>query len=593
MVPSTKELTLSNRLQAHLGRGDYLAAASLGLQSVEDDPRKADPELLWLTGLALARCGATETSEELLRSGAITRRLPVSSPLRVDVDGLLARLSKDRALQSATSSERNELASRSARQYEAMAKEYASFYASVNAATMYLFCGEVARGKELAATTIELVEKSTDAREGYWRLVSQAEALLILGDDEGAADHLAAAAREEADWSMIATTRRQLQMVCDLTGFNQNLIQHLRLPTLLHYSGHMFSSGPEDVLAAEVDDQLKRLKVGAAYGALACGSDIIIAERVLAADLELHVCLPCSSAQFVANSVEPAGHQWVDRFHQALGAARSVSTEPATLVDDAMYRYGDQLAMGQALLRARQLGCEVAQLAVWDEQLRPNAGAGTATAVGTWHDTGGQTTVLPFDRGQFSSIPTTTGETPNEQPGRTRSIRAVLFVDITGFSKLEEPQLPQFFEEVMAALARALEPFSNRILHRNTWGDAIHLVLADSATAAACALAIQQSLRDLQRQSQWTGLSARIGGHAGPIYSGFDHVLGTPTFFGTHITRAARIEPRTPPGEIFFTAALAALLALEPSNHNRLEYVGEIQVAKGYGTFPMFLLRDG
>jgi hypothetical protein len=39
----------------------------------------------------------------------------------------------------------------------------------------------------------------------------------------------------------------------------------------------------------------------------------------------------------------------------------------------------------------------------------------------------------------------------------------------------------------------------------------------------------------------------RIALHAGPVFCGFDPIMGRDNYFGASVTRAARIEPVTPP----------------------------------------------
>jgi len=68
-------------------------------------------------------------------------------------------------------------------------------------------------------------------------------------------------------------------------------------------------------------------------------------------------------------------------------------------------------------------------------------------------------------------------------------------------------------------------------------------------------------------------------------------VRGVDTVFGRQLTRAARIEPRTPPGEVYATNALAALLRLDPEAGVTPEYVGRVTTAKGFETIPMYVLR--
>jgi class 3 adenylate cyclase len=62
-------------------------------------------------------------------------------------------------------------------------------------------------------------------------------------------------------------------------------------------------------------------------------------------------------------------------------------------------------------------------------------------------------------------------------------------------------------------------------------------------------------------------------------------------YWGRELTRAARIEPRTPEGQVYVTDAFAALLALEPAPRFVPEYVGRVTTAKDFETIPMFRLR--
>ena len=56
------------------------------------------------------------------------------------------------------------------------------------------------------------------------------------------------------------------------------------------------------------------------------------------------------------------------------------------------------------------------------------------------------------------------------------------------------------------------------------------------------------------------------------------------------MTRAARIEPRTPEGEVYVTDAFAALLALEPERDFTTESVGRVTTAKDFETIPVYWL---
>jgi class 3 adenylate cyclase len=168
----------------------------------------------------------------------------------------------------------------------------------------------------------------------------------------------------------------------------------------------------------------------------------------------------------------------------------------------------------------------------------------------------------------------------------------MLFADVKGFSKLTDEQLPRFAEHVLAALARVLERHGDAISYRNTWGDAVYVVLTDVVSAAACALELQEAMTaiDLDACRLPGHLALRLGAHVGPIFPIRDPVLDTPAFMGSHVSRTARIEPVTTPGAVFATEPFAAALELEHSRFG-FDYVGHIPAAKDYGRLRMYRVR--
>ena len=89
------------------------------------------------------------------------------------------------------------------------------------------------------------------------------------------------------------------------------------------------------------------------------------------------------------------------------------------------------------------------------------------------------------------------------------------------------------------------------------------MVFDDARDAAHYAL----ELSALVNGTDWTahGLPAnfnlRIALHCGPVYCGRDPVTQAPLFTGPHTSRAARIEPITPPGQVYASSAFAAVAA--------------------------------
>ncbi len=86
------------QIQDFLRRGENLSAADLGTKTIGAEIGEADPELIWMSALALARCGATDRSTELLEAAHFQDRSGIPDKLGEDIAALSARLAKDAAL---------------------------------------------------------------------------------------------------------------------------------------------------------------------------------------------------------------------------------------------------------------------------------------------------------------------------------------------------------------------------------------------------------------------------------------------------------------------------------------------------------------
>jgi hypothetical protein len=427
--------------------------------------------------------------------------------------------------------------------------------------------------------------------EQYWRMATRAEAALILGDSDGAAEALRkAAALSEGNLARRATTRRQLAFLGAELGTARALMDSLPVPVVLHYTGHRFRDAgqSEAGLRAEIRATLDRLGGDIAYGALAYGADIVVAEEIQARGGELHVVLPCPRDEFVAYSVRPGGDSWIARFNACLEAVSSVRCEPSSARPDdpSMYAFGARLAMGAAVIRAQTLTSKAVQLAIWNGETSDGE-AGTAADIDYWKSTGRPTEIVHWDRPRVGPV---LAHTPT---GPARELRAMAFADVEGFSKLNESQVVPFFEGVMGAVSATIDGFGEVVRARNSWGDGLYLVFASVQDATRCALALQRTMAGLDFAALGlpTNMGLRIGIHAGPVFPTVDPVTKQPSFVGTHVTRTARVEPRTPPGEVYMTGSSAALLALEPLEEVTPEYVGQLQLAKDYDVLPMYVLR--
>jgi class 3 adenylate cyclase len=373
-------------------------------------------------------------------------------------------------------------------------------------------------------------------------------------------------------------------------------------PTVVHFLGPVISQPGQNggfpavqaaSVAAHIAPLLQRLRIGAAYGSLAAGADILFAEALLAQGVALNVVLPFATADFIEQSVRPAGEDWVRRFEACLAAAKTVrfATEDAYLGDDQLFTYCGSLAMGLASLCGRHLHAPLMQLAVWDGVVGDGASAGTAGDMSVWRKAGHPVTIVPV--GPDANVEKLPPWHRAKVVRGRRDTRAMLFGDIHGFSKLTDAQLPAFAEKVMGTLGEVTRRHERHITFINTWGDGIFVVFRNAGRAAACALDLQDSMSaiDLNAAGLPEMLKLRLGGHLGPVYELDDPITERPNYYGAHVSRAARIEPITPEGCVYVTETFAAVLALHNAGQFSCDYVGNTEMAKHYGRLRMFLLR--
>jgi hypothetical protein len=599
-------------------RGELLTAFDVAERGLEE--HHDDAALKHRAVLALARAGATEEAARRFDHYGL------GGSSDEEVSALQARIAKDTAL-AAEGDERRRRATYAAQLYGAIYARTGGYYPAINAATLWLVADQPSQAGQLAESVLDLLA-NTEERT-YWVAATEAEAQLLHGEQAAARSALEQAATlHERDYAAVATTRRQLRMICEVKGIDPQILAPLSGPGVVHFCGHRieerdrprFAAEAEAAVARRINEVVERSGPGYAYGSLAGGADILWAEALLAAGAELHIVLPFDRAEFIGASVVPSGAGWVERFDRCMAKAASVrfATDDAFRGDEVLFRYCSELAMGLALLRASYLDAQVCQLTVWDRQ--PAHGtAGTAIDVATWQRRGGRLTVVAptIDPPPSAVIDHLEGfslahdpdphrvsdsmsddepqepsllQTPAHEP---RIVRAMLFGDINGFSRLNDEQLLIFAKHVLRAFASVLECHRGQIWHRRAWGDAMFLVLTDAPSAAACALDLQEAMAsfDLASEGLPEHLALRLGAHLGPVFRYHDPFIDGPEFTGSHVSRTARIEPVTPPGAVYVTEPFAAALVLAARRDVTCDYVGHMPMAKDYGRLRMYRLR--
>src|SRR5438552_2694294 len=589
-----------------LAQGEPLLAYDVVTAGLTTWP--TDTRLRQLQGLALARSGATE------RAKGILENLRHENPPAEETLGMLGRTYKDLAATAATVQQRREFLKSAAKIYGEAYQTSGGYWSGINAATMTLLMGKNDRARQIATKVREQCLKEVEDPRGdsYWQFAALGEASLVCRDFKQAEQWYARAAEKSSGrYGDLDSSRRNARLILKHWNEDPNWIdKYLRVPSVVVFAGHMIDRPnrdeprfPEELagtVAAEIQQKLDKLEPGFAFSSAACGSDILFLEAVLDRGAEVSIVLPYSEEEFVRDSVEivPRGN-WGARFDRVLArAARVVTASNQRLeIGGVSYEFCNELLLGLAAIRARQLDTQLIPVAVWNGMPGDGPG-GAASVVQTWQRLGYNPEIVylskPRGRAPARAKSRATTTRPPSQKTEFRSrIVAILFADAVGFSKLSEAQVPQFVHHFLGAIADLAKTFSKSITAKNTWGDGLYFVFSDVLVAGIFAL----QLSDLVTKTKWEEnglpleLNLRIALHAGPVYEFDDPITKKRSFSGTHVSRAARIEPITPPGQVYASEAFAALSAAKRVRNFTCDYVGQTPMAKGYGTLPTYHVR--
>ena len=80
--------------------------------------------------------------------------------------------------------------------------------------------------------------------------------------------------------------------------------------------------------------------------------------------------------------------------------------------------------------------------------------------------------------------------------------------------------------------------------------------------------------------------------HAGPLYRFYDPVIGQWSYIGSHVTRAARLEPSADVGKVFASLSFVALAAAERVTGFTSRPVGRRMLVKNAGELELFELES-
>ena len=607
-------------LGRHIMRlGEPLLAYDIVAEGLKLWPQ--DTRLRQLMALALLRSGAVQQALDLLQ------KLLDENNRDEETLGLLARAHKDFANRATDPQDKT-------RQWELAYETYASAYemtrgywSGINAATIARYLNHTEKATALANQVTDqclqqLSRETGDPGELYWLQATLGEAALVRDEIDEAIKWYTQAGRSSGrKYGDLATTRRNARLLFTVMELDPDQIHRIescfQIPRVVVFAGHMIDQASRlkprfpNYLAPQVyqkiADTLERLDARIGFASAACGSDILFLEAMLQREGEINIILPFIKEEFIKSSVALIpGTDWGLRFEAVLEQAAQViiASENRSSGNAMVYEYANLLLDGLAILRARMLDTELIPLVVWDGGVGDGPG-GTSSLIQHWRSHGLEPEIIDINRlladapplgpgaaaGQLSVPPEDAAASAPR--GFTEEIRAMLFADVVGSSKIMEEQVPNFVEHFMGAINQLVAESPAKPLMKNTWGDALYCVFASVQDGGNFGL----QLRDLVANTDWQAkglpkeINLRISLHAGPVYCYKEPVFKELEYAGSHIVRAARIEPITPPGQVFASQQFAALASTQRVQGFTCEYVGRIPLPKHAGIIPLYLVR--
>lgn len=455
---------------------------------------------------------------------------------------------------------------RAAAAYREAYRRYGGAYSAINAASTLMLAGRRAAARRYAQAALQRIRAPRDEVERYYALVTASEAALLLGDLRACRQKLAAANRLlRDDVARRSRTRQQLRTLCLRLGHDPALLDALQLPPLVLLQP---GKGAADCGEIALPPLLRRLIRDRAllHVALCTPFELKLCEQLIARGARLYVTLPCAAGELA--------RQWrgresgaPHRLQRVLDAAEGIATlrgflrsEPAWAAAEAA-----RTTRGLARLSAGRLGLQLQHV---------DCLGGAALRCRRTREAAAR------DDGHIAG----SGE---------RRMVGLIFADFASFRRLRDPVFPRYYREIMQMLAGLLDRYAAHVLVRKTWGDALHVVTDDAASAAHIVADIQREIeRHRLRDDGILGdLELRIAAHYAPAYSGVDPVEAKLSYYGSQLSFAARIEPVVPPSMIYVTEAFAARVALEAPADFALDYAGEVEFAKQFGTYRLYSLR--
>jgi class 3 adenylate cyclase/tetratricopeptide (TPR) repeat protein len=514
---------------------------------------------------------------------------------------------------------------------QALALDPEQLTAAVYFAGVCALLGDADAAGRGAEKVLRLVRAREDQEgRGFLSGVASGAALTVLGrTDEAAAAYAGLKDLPEANTRRLAEVRYRAQFLSEAAGLPRDFF-HKAFPPLqlLVFSGpapdlssenRRFTPEMMGPLRETLSKLLHAMDARAGLVSAAAGGDLLFVEQMLQRDAMVHLVLPWEKAEFRRDAVDRFDREgepvWGPLFERAMAGAKTVRElgQRYGPGSETGWHYMMEVAAGLAFLTARKSRLDVQPVVLWDG--RGGSAGSTAGFIDFWTHHIGLKPIEVEWPGSARNQPIELGYDRGPRIGRTeepilkQQVKTLLFADIVGYSKLTEQVIPEFVLQFLTRVAELAATSKHAPISLDTWGDAVYAVFDTTRDAGLFALALIQMVRENKAVWDQAGLywresdasdtpklhlDIRVGLHTGPVFLHYDPVVRRLGFTGAHVSRAARIEPVTRPGEIYVSEEFAALSELSAEIAQRsgtqskesarfvCEYVGSMQLAKKY-----------
>ncbi len=532
-------------LEELLRMGHYAQARTHAKELLSTDPNRRVQQLY---ALALSKSGVPEAAQEYMES--IAKHHPDDPETMGILGGIYKELFK-----------KNQSPKYAVLARDTYAKNFEvtkNYYTGINAATMSTLAGQGQRGKEIAKQVLQVLK---DPENDFWEAVTQAEAYLLVKEKAKAEESYRHARKlAAADWGKINSVYNQLWLLNHYIPVPGGMLTLFSPPVVVAFVGHMidhpdrpqprFPSSIEADVKQAIRTAIKTVNAKIGYCSLACGGDILFAEAMEEVGGELNLFLPFNATDFLNASIRFAGGNWEERFTRLVNKYQvTYLTEGSYEEHPDLFLLQSNVIFGLSVLRSAANHREATLMSVLSEWDQKRKMGGTRDTLALW----------PFKKNHTNVNPDVFLNQAPDFVAETRTVaeiispRPVLYFVACDFY-VEEKWTTILLDEIESA------GLPLTVLDRSTG----HMIAGFKTILRAmeyCEMVKKISTRTIQKMS-----AIRTSLHVGPQYIVPD--VTEQQLSGEVITTLEKVHRLTPPGTIYATALVAAVLALEGNKYS-------------------------